>query len=72
MDDPHTGLPLHTQRKLKVVERHLYDQAKLAPVHSLTRELSSPVTFQDVGSSYHGMIRIRDTMLVLALMGGTD
>lgn len=46
LDEPHTGLPSTVRRKLKVVERHLYDKAKLAPVYELMRQLSDPIAFQ--------------------------
>ncbi len=46
LDEPQTGLPQPKRRKLKTVERHLYDKPKLAPVYALMRGLSSPVAFQ--------------------------
>lgn len=58
LDEPHTGLPQHSRRKLRVVDRYLYAQDKLAPVHRLMQELSSPVAFQvsplHIGE-YHGL-----------------
>jgi hypothetical protein len=49
LDEPHTGLPRTVRRKLRVVERHLYDESKLAPVYSIMKELSDPVAFQVSG-----------------------
>jgi hypothetical protein len=46
LDEPCTGLPLHSRRKLRVVDRYLYAPDKVVPVYNLMRELSSPVAFQ--------------------------
>ncbi len=44
--EPEAGLPQPERRKLRMIDRELYANYKLAPVYAFMTELSAPVAFQ--------------------------